>query len=313
MTTKSFPSIQEQGTTKNEVAPVGLLRNWIALCRPQQWSKNVFVLAPLLFSESVLRNTGQAVQALAAFVCFCLASSAVYVLNDWFDVESDRAHPRKRHRPLASGSVTATGAIGLIALLLVGEAGLAWTALPPPFWLIGGLYLVNSLLYCTWLKHHVIVDVMVIAIGFVLRLLAGCAAIDVIPSSWILVCGFSLALVLGFGKRRTEVESLDRGTEYRPALQSYNAAKLDTLLAIATAVCLISYIFFTVAPDTIARHETSNLVYSVPFVAYGLFRYLFKVQEGKGDGPVDILLKDPIFAVNAVLWVACIVVLLYLI
>lgn len=287
------------------------LRGYVALCRPRQWVKNVFVLAPLLFSESVLTDMVQTLHAIAAFACFCLASSAVYVFNDFLDVEADRSHPRKRNRPLPSGRVTMAGAMVVLGFLLVGWAGLTCAALPPLFWLVTGLYLINSILYCTWLKHHVIVDVMVIAIGFVLRLLGGCAAIGVTPSSWILVCGFSLALLLGFGKRRTEIEGLDRGRDYRPALQSYSAAKLDMLLAIATAVCLISYILYTVAPETVARHQTSLLVYSVPFVTYGVFRYLFKVQEGKGDGPVDILLKDPVFGINAILWVLSIVGLLY--
>jgi 4-hydroxybenzoate polyprenyltransferase len=288
------------------------LRGWVALCRPRQWVKNVFVLAPLLFSESVLRNATLALHALAALGCFCLISSAVYAFNDLLDAEADRAHPRKRHRPVASGRVTPAGAVTVVVLLVASATGLAVAVLPPLFLLVLGLYLVNSLLYCLWLKHHVIVDVLVIAIGFVLRLLGGCAAIDVTPSSWILVCGFSLALLLGFGKRRTEVEGLDRGTDYRPALQSYNAAKLDTLLAISTAVCLIAYILYTVAPETVARHNTPYLVYSVPFVTYGLFRYLFKVQEGKGDGPVEILSKDPVFAVNAGLWLISVVCLLYL-
>jgi 4-hydroxybenzoate polyprenyltransferase len=307
-----IPLIQEAPAPKAKPPAGGSIRHWVALCRPRQWAKNVFVLAPLLFSESVLRNTEEALHALAAFGCFCLASSAVYVFNDLLDVGVDRAHPRKRDRPLASGKVTPVDAVVVLALLLAGSAGLMWAALPPPFWVIACLYLGNSLFYCTWLKRHVIVDVVTIAIGFVLRLLGGCVAIGVTPSSWILVCGFSLALVLGFGKRRTEIEGLDGGTDYRPALQSYSAAKLDTLLAIATAVCLMSYILYTVAPETVARHQTSLLVYSVPFVAYGLFRYLFKVQEGKGDGPVDILSKDPVFAINAVLWVVCIVCLLYL-
>jgi 4-hydroxybenzoate polyprenyltransferase len=155
----------------------------------------VFVLVPLLFTETVLLNAAQSLHALAALACFCLASSAVYVFNDLLDLEADRAHPRKRHRPLASGRVTPAGAAAVLAFLLVGGAALAGLTLPPAFWAIAALYLGNSLMYCTWLKYHVIVDVMVIAIGFVLRLLGGCAAIAVTPSSWILVCGFTLALL----------------------------------------------------------------------------------------------------------------------
>jgi 4-hydroxybenzoate polyprenyltransferase len=187
---------------------------------------------------------------------------------------------------------------------------LATTALPPSFRLLGLIYLGNSLAYCLWLKHRVIVDVLLIGIGFVLRLLAGCAAIDVPPSHWLVVCGFSLALVLGFGKRRTEVANLESSSEYRPLLRVYDAHKLDTLLSIVCSVCLLSYMLYTIDPQTVSRHGTSLLIYTVPFVAYGLFRFVFKAQEGKGDGPVEILAGDPVFALDVLLWLAAVVAIL---
>jgi len=173
------------------------------------------------------------------------------------------------------------------------------------------LYLFNGLIYCIWLKQKVILDVIVISVGFVLRLLAGCAAIDVTPSPWLVVCGFCLALVLGFGKRRVEVEILANGPEHRLVLLSYSPAKCDTLLAISTAVCLVAYIAYTLAPRTIDYHRTANLVYTTPLVAYGLCRYVLKTQEGKGgDGPAEILISDWVFPATGLLWVGTVLLIL---
>jgi 4-hydroxybenzoate polyprenyltransferase len=284
-------------------------RDMVLLCRPAQWVKNVFVLFPLLFSERIFQPAAVRA-ALVALAGFCLLASAVYIVNDLLDREADRRHPRKCLRPLASGRVSVFTALALASTLLAAVVAVS-LLLPLSFLLFVGLYLANSLLYCFWIKHKVIADVMAIAIGFVLRILAGCAAIEVVPSSWIIVCGFSLALVLGFGKRRTEIQQLGSHTEHRPALENYDAAKLDTLLAISTAITLLAYMLYTVAPDTVQRHGTPHLVYSVPLVAYGLFRYLFKTQEGRGDGPTEILLGDRIFPLVGVLWVLTVALLLY--
>jgi 4-hydroxybenzoate polyprenyltransferase len=280
------------------------------LLRPGQWVKNVFVLMPLVFSGSVF-DAGRVVAAALACAAFCLASSAVYVLNDVLDAPADRLHPRKRGRPIAAGRVTPQAAAALGVAVTVSAFVLGSFGLPRMFLLMLAIYLGVNVLYCVWLKHRVIVDVMVVAIGFVLRLLAGCVAISVVPSSWILVCGFSLAMVLGFGKRRSEIASFGADASIRPALTSYSAAKLDTLLAVTVSVALISYMLYTVAPETVQRHKTDHLTYTVPFVAYGLFRYLFKTQEGKGDGPTEILLRDPVFLVNGVLWLAAVWVALF--
>ena len=293
------------------MSPTDLVR----LSRPRQWVKNVFVLAPLLFSGR-LGNAVHLENAFLAFASFCLLSGAVYAINDVADARADRAHPRKRLRPVASGRVSPAVALALAAFLAAVGLALAYVLpgpdLPGPVVWVGAAYLANSLLYCLWLKYRVIVDVLLIAIGFVLRLLAGCAAISVVPSSWILVCGFSLALVLGFGKRRTEVANLSGRGDYREVLGIYDEAKLNMLVGICTAVCLMSYMLYTVAPETAQLHGTQNLVYTVPFVAYGLFRYAFKVMEGKGDGPTDILLRDPAFFAIGAIWAGSVVAVLYL-
>jgi 4-hydroxybenzoate polyprenyltransferase len=290
--------------------PFAAVRDWVSLFRPREWLKSSFVLAPLLFSRSELTLALLAHSVTACF-CFSLLASAIYAVNDIVDAEADQVHPRKKNRPIASGAISPWAA-GVGAFLLVAAAlGLAFVTLTPPFLLLAALYVANSLAYCLLLKHRVILDVIVIAVGFVLRLLAGCVAIGVTPSSWLVVCGFSLALVLGFGKRRMEIAGLGHRTKFRPALRSYDAAKLDTLSAITTALTLVAYLLYTVSAETVARHRTGNLIYTIPFVAYGLFRYLFKTQEGKGDGPTDVLLKDPVFALNGVLWVASVAAVLY--
>jgi 4-hydroxybenzoate polyprenyltransferase len=279
----------------------------VRLVRPRDWVKNVFVAAPLLFGapytwQSLLRTTW-------ALGCFCLLSSGIYCLNDVIDLSADQQHPRKRRRPVASGAISVPAALALAAVL-IGAALLGAAALPARFAMIAVLYVVNSVVYCAYLKHRAIVDVLLIAIGFVLRILAGCAALQLHPSSWIVICGFSLAMLLGFGKRRLEIDETQKGAGYRRSLEWYNEAKLNMLLGIASSVCLLSYMLYTVSPQTVQLHHTENLVYTVPLVVYGIFRYLFKVQDGQHDGPVEVLLEDPVFALNGLAWIAMVVAIL---
>jgi 4-hydroxybenzoate polyprenyltransferase len=288
-----------------------LVGDILLLCRPWHWVKNVFVLLPLLFSLSFV-NPVKALGATAAFACFCLLSSGVYAINDVLDAASDRQHPRKRCRPVASERVRTTTAL-VLGLTLIGSAVfLGLMTLPRAFTITTILYAGNSLLYCLLLKHRVIVDVIAISLGFVLRLLGGCTAIGVEPSAWLLICGFNLALLLGFGKRRTEVVNLKAGVDSRPVLVSYDAPKLDVVLSISCSCCLMSYLLYTVAPETVATHGTNRLLYTVPFVVYGLFRYIFKVQEGRGDGPVEIILMDRWLIVDGVLWMSSAALILLL-
>ncbi|MBX6314906.1 MAG: decaprenyl-phosphate phosphoribosyltransferase [Isosphaeraceae bacterium] len=286
-----------------------LLRAVVQIARPSHWVKNLFVVAPLLFGG--LPTWQAALRAVWAFGCFCLLASGIYCLNDVIDAPADRLHPRKRQRPVASGAIPVPAALALAAVL-IGTALLGGRALSPRFVLIGGLYVLNNLIYFAYLKHRVIVDVLLIAIGFVLRILAGCAALGLQPSPWILACGFSLALLLGFGKRRLEVDAVGLATGYRRSLQAYSAAKLNLLLGITASVCLLSYMLYTVSPQTIQRHGTENLIYTVPLVAYGIFRYLFQVQEGRCDGPVEVLLHDPVFTLIGLAWIAMVGAILFI-
>jgi len=284
--------------------------HWIALCRPKQWVKNSFLLAPVLFSGA-FRKPPSLLDAAAAVACFCLLSSSVYCLNDLLDAEADRQHPRKRNRPIASGKVSPAAAIVLVILLTVGSFGLAAWFLPTAFLAWALAYLINSTLYSLFLKHRVIVDVLSIAIGFVIRLGAGCAAVSVEPSQWLFVCGFSLAMMLGFGKRRLELAIVKDPSAHRKNLESYTVEKVNMLLAVSSAVCLLAYMLYTIDPETVDIHNTKHLIYSTPFVAYGLFRYVFKVQEARHDGPLEVLISDWVFTLNSFLWLAVVVVILY--
>jgi 4-hydroxybenzoate polyprenyltransferase len=286
-----------------------MLRDAISLCRPRHWVKNVFVLAPLAFAAPADPMSSAGRVALA-FAVFCLLSSAVYCLNDVLDREADRRHPRKRLRPVAAGRIGVPMALGLSTVLAASSLVAAIASLPRGVALVAALYLVNNLAYTTLLKHHAIIDVISIAIGFVLRLLAGALAVPALPSSWLVVCGFSVSLLLGLGNRRADLGSVGADATVRSSLKVYTAEKLDVLLSVAASVTLLSYMLYTVSAETQAAHGTTNLVYTTPVVAYGIFRYIFKTHESSGDGPVEILAGDPVFGAVVALWLATVVLLL---
>lgn len=228
------------------------------------------------------------------------------------DAESDRAHPTKRHRPVAAGAVGPVTAVAWGAVLAAAAVLIAWRALSPGFLLVLGLYAGNNLLYNAVVKRIGIADVISIAIGFVLRLVAGSIAIFASPSSWLLVCGFSLALFFGFGKRRSELGLADSGRVYRPVLKHYTPTMLDSLMSISATLTLMCYMLYTVAPETQQTHHTTNLVYTVPPAFYAIFRFILRVQEAKGESPEELLLRDPVMLFTGGLWVALVVLVLRL-
>jgi 4-hydroxybenzoate polyprenyltransferase len=292
-------------TTELPQAPpfalVPLLRDWGRSLRPRHWIKNVFVLSPLIFAEGTW-DSATAMAVGTAFLLYCLLCSALYLINDVVDRPQDLAHPRKRHRAIAAGRISAGAALAVAGVLGAGAAALAFTLPGEARWLALA-YAVNTLAYIFWLKDRVILDVLLIALGFLIRVLTGCAAGDVEPTGWIAICAFSLALVLGFGKRRCEVAgSSGSDPSARATLISYDIPKLNTLLAICTATTLMAYMLYTVSPETVLRHGTTKLIYTVPVVAYGLFRYLFKTMEAEGDGPTEIITTDPVFVLTGLLW-----------
>jgi 4-hydroxybenzoate polyprenyltransferase len=281
----------------------------IRLARPKHWVKNGFVAAPLLFARPQPFSRAAFLSGVAVAV-FSLLASAIYCFNDVLDAESDRAHPTKRTRPIASRQVSP--ALGVAwGLILAGSAlALAWWQLPPVLLVVLAAYVVNNALYNARVKSIAIADVISIATGFVLRLVAGSLAIGVVASSWLLVCSFSLALFLGFGKRRSELALAEQGRAYRKVLKAYTATTLDSAMSISATLTLMCYMLYTIAPETQQTHHTGNLVFTVPPVFYAMFRFIFKVQDAKGESPEELLLSDRVMLGTGAAWVGLVVLVL---
>ena len=282
----------------------------IRLLRPQQWLKNGFVLVGLLFGHA-WRDPAKLEQALWAFIAFCLLASAIYVFNDLIDRERDRCHPKKRHRPLAAGSVTVPAALVLMGACLVGGVTIALTRAGEAPWVFFA-YVVLNIAYTLGLKHIVVLDVFMIAAGFMLRLLAGTLGLDIAPSQWLLLCGLMLTLFLGFAKRRAELIALAEGSaNHRRVLEQYSKGLLDQFITIATACTVVSYSLYTVSPETVAMHGSTHLMLTVPFVLYGMLRYLFLLhRRGGGGDPSRELVGDPHMAAAVAGWLAMVVAVL---
>jgi 4-hydroxybenzoate polyprenyltransferase len=285
----------------------------LRLLRPHQWVKNGFVFIGLLFGD-VSSNWELRAQVLFAAAGFCLLSSCVYVLNDVFDRDADRAHPLKRVRPLASGAVSLGAAYALaaacaaagLALGMLASAGVAGILLA---------YLLLNLAYSAGLKHVPILDVFIIAAGFMLRIFAGTWGVGIAPSQWLLMCGLLLTIFLGFAKRRAELmsgagEGAD-GSSQRPVLDQYSPALLDTMMAVSAAGVIVSYSLYTVSPDTIALHGTDKLIYTLPFVLYGIFRYILLLHRSGGEDPALTLFTDAHMLATCAAWLGATLWLIY--
>lgn len=279
-----------------------MLQGLIQSLRPQQWTKNLFVLAALPFGLKLF-DTAAVALALAAFVVFCALSGVVYLVNDLYDREADRLHPVKRMRPIAAG-VLAPGTAALAAALIAAGALGAALAIGPRFAAAAAAYLTLFYLYTRWLKHLVIIDVLSIAIGFVLRTYAGAVAIHVPVSDWLLVCTVLLALFLGLSKRRHEITLLASGAaSHRRILDEYNPYLLDQMIGVVTASTLMAYIIYCTSADTVERFGTHNLVLTIPFPIYGILRYLYLVHRRDGGGnPSELLITDRPLLICVGLW-----------
>jgi 4-hydroxybenzoate polyprenyltransferase len=284
----------------------------VALLRPKHWIKNVVVFAPLIFAKGLF-DTSQVLISLRAFVAFCLTASAVYILNDIADAESDRAHPEKKNRPIASGAISHATALTLFVLLLGGTAFLC-AAMQTKFVAVIIAYFLLNVAYSFRLKEVLLLDVFVIAAGFMLRVLGGAYAISVQVSSWIVLCSMFISLFLGFAKRRGElvnVEGAESGAPRR-VLMLYRVEFLDQMLTISAAGAVIAYALYTVAPRTLATFGTENLIYTTMFVIYGVFRYLYLIHSGaRGENPTNALTSDLPIIISGVLWVLTCVYLIY--
>jgi len=278
--------------------------------RPRQWVKNLFVFAGLVFAQKLF--TPSVWPALGAFAVFCALSGSVYLVNDAADREKDRLHPDKKWRPIASGRLPAGTAVTAAAVLVV--AALAGSlVLSRPLAVVALAYAVLLGAYSVWLKHVVIVDVIVVAIGFVLRAVAGAVAIDVGISGWLLICTVLMALFLALGKRRHEYLTLgEAAVRHRPILAEYSAGLLDQMIAVVTASTVTAYALYTMSPETVAKFETRLLPATLPFVLYGIFRYLYLLYRRQlGGNPSELFLNDGPLLVNTLLWILAVALIIY--
>jgi 4-hydroxybenzoate polyprenyltransferase len=279
--------------------------------RPQQWIKNLFIFAPLIFSQNAT-NLPLLLRALAAFALFSLLTGALYIFNDIHDIEEDKFHPGKSQRPIASGRLSKSQAY--VAFLILAAAALLLSFFfSIPFFIAAHIYFLMQLAYSRWLKHIVILDVLLIAAGFLLRVIAGGLAIAVEMSNWLLLCTLLLALFLAMAKRRHEISLLQSAAvTHRPILKEYSPVLLDQMISVVTASTVIAYCLYTISDETVAKFGTSNLIYTVPFVIYGIFRYLYLVhQKAQGGSPESLILNDKPLLADLVLWIAVAALILY--
>lgn len=291
---------------------------YVRLLRPQQWIKNVFVFAGVVFAGK-LHDSASVLYALLAFACLSLVSSHVYILNDIHDRVEDRLHPRKRHRPIAAGHVSVGSALAVaIAVLLVGLAGAV--LLHRGFALCALAYLVLQFGYTWRFKHMVILDVIAIGTGFVIRAIAGAVVVNVEISPWLVICTFTLCLFMGFSKRRCELNALaattnggspDAARHHRRTLAMYTPELLNHMTTLTAGLAVVSFLLYATDEQTIAKFHTNYLVYTLPLVVYAIFRFAVLVEHGLVDGPTDVVIRDRAFQAAVLLWCVAAMLIVY--
>ena len=285
--------------------------NILITMRPKQWIKNLFLFAPLVFSKSLL-TFSLSMKTSIAFVAFCILSGCVYMINDVADREKDKKHPTKCLRPIASGMLSPTVALGMITIFL-SLSLVGGYLVDIEFFAILVIYFLINLAYSTLLKHVVLLDVFVIAVGFVLRVIGGGAAIHVELSSWLLLCTLLIALFLALCKRRHELVLLeDDASSHREILGQYTPYFLDQLIAVVTASTVVSYALYTMSDNVYKNFGNNDLKYTIPFVIYGIFRYLYLVhRKDEGGNPTEMMMSDVPMLVNIGLWAFVVGIVLY--
>jgi 4-hydroxybenzoate polyprenyltransferase len=303
--------VAASGTANHAVPGRSLALHLLLSLRPAQWSKNLLVFAGLLFGRRLF-DAASVLDAVSAFAVFCVLSGVVYLVNDIADRESDREHPLKAQRPIASGALPVPIAAGIACALGAGGLAAAY-AIGPAFAAVAAAYLGLQIMYSFPLKHIVIIDVLTIAVGFVLRAVGGAVAVHVEISHWLLVCTILLALFIALAKRRHEIVLLAGGAaNHRPILGEYSAYLLDQMIGVVTASTLISYVFYTISPETQAKFGTAWLGLTIPFPLYGIFRYLYLVHQREGGGsPADLLLTDRPLLACVALWALTVALIIY--
>ena len=283
----------------------------LKLMRPRQWVKSGFVLIGVLFAHA-WHDAGTVRSVLLAAAAFSLVASGVYVFNDLMDRAQDAAHPRKRERALAAGRVSTGAAVVLLIMLLAAGFVLGYLSSPVVLYILLA-YVVINLGYSLGLKHVVLLDVFLIAGGFMLRLLAGTLGVGIAPSQWLLLCGLMLSLFLGFAKRRAELYAAAGGTAgARKVLENYQPVLLDKLIVVTASGAIITYSLYTTSEKTVQTHRTEALIYTVPFVMYGVFRYIYLLHNQRaGTDPAQEIFRDPHILLSIAGWLALTVWLIY--
>jgi 4-hydroxybenzoate polyprenyltransferase len=285
------------GTVKDSL-PFLLFRS----LRPKQWTKNVAIFAALVFSQRFFEPTFF-LETLLAFFLFCFISGSVYILNDVVDLEQDKKHPQKSKRPLASGKLSPSAAVTVGAIIMVVSVTVSYR-LSIPFCIVATSYLILQVVYSFYLKHLVILDVFCVAAGFVLRVVGGAEVIHVPISSWLLICTILLSLFLAMSKRRHELILLeDNAVHHRKILYEYSPYFLDQMISVVTSSTVIAYALYTMSEETVKKFHTDNLKFTIPFVIYGIFRYLYLIhQKNEGGNPEMVLLTDKPLIINILLY-----------
>ncbi|MBI5778346.1 MAG: decaprenyl-phosphate phosphoribosyltransferase [Planctomycetes bacterium] len=286
--------------------------------RPKQWLKNLFVFAALAFSRN-FTEMPLLLKTLEASVVFCLLSSACYIINDILDAKADRLHPIKSRRPIASGRLPILPALIVATILLAVSLGWAAKLSLPinnqtglPFFHIVMAYALLQILYSLALKKVIILDALVIATGFVLRMVAGAVAINIAISSWLYICTISLSLFIAFSKRRAEMTVMETPESHRPVLGEYSPYLLDQMISSLTASTIMAYTLYTLAEETVAKLGSQNMLLTIPFVVYGIFRYLYLVHhKQQGGEPENIILADKPLLIDILAWVTVVIIILY--
>lgn len=304
--TKTIEHSHQQGS-----AMIAHIRNIFVSLRPQQWIKNFILFAPLIFSERLFDSGSFSIVSMG-FVLFSLSASGIYMMNDLADAERDRMHPVKSRRPIVSG-VLSRGVASTTAVVLILAGGIFAFLLSVSFGWFVLAYILLNIAYSYGLKNVVILDVMTVAFGFVLRVLAGAVIVGVPASEWLIICTLLLSLFLGFSKRRHELAMLEtKAVDHRNVLGQYSVGFLDQMIGIVTAATVMSYALYTISNETVQKFGTSHLYYTIPFVLYGIFRYLYLIhKKDEGGNPTLTIITDIPLIINVVLWIIVSVAIIY--
>ncbi len=281
-----------------------MIKDYLKLLRVKQWTKNGFIFAALIFSKSFI-NRGYTLKVFIGFLLFSLLASSIYILNDIRDRERDKLHPQKKNRPIASGKISVNRGLEISIFLFILSMSFSYF-ISTPFFEICLIYFTLNLLYTYYLKNVVILDIFCISAGFLLRVLAGAVIISVSISHWLIICTILLSLFLALSKRKIEITLISKNEahiKHREILGEYSHQFIDQMIGIVTSTTLISYILYTTSETTIKKFGTTHLIYTTPFVLYGIFRYLYLVySKERGGNPTDEFLSDVPLLINAILW-----------